>query len=51
MLGALQASGDTLQDQVLAPEGRHGAVGTVGREEVRLPPTDDIITWREGGTL
>lgn len=46
-LRALQAFGDTLEDDVVALEGHHSATRAAGREEVGLPAMDDIITYGE----
>lgn len=46
-LRALQAFGDTLEDDVVALEGHHSATRAAGHEEVGLPAMDDIITYGE----
>lgn len=44
---ALQAFGDTLQDDVVALQGHHRTMRPAWCEEVGLPAMDDIITCGE----
>lgn len=46
-LRSLQAFGDTLQGEAVAPEGQYRAVGTSRPEEVRLSAVEDIVIWGE----